>query len=258
MDLYWQTALLVLVYMTLFFVAATIWKNNSIVDFGWGLGFVVIALISLAAGGNYNGRTLLVTLLVSVWGLRLAYHIFRRNLGKPEDFRYLAMRNNWGKWAVPRAFMQVFMLQGLIMLIMAYPIVLNNTTSAGSIGLLEFAGLAIWIVGFLFEVTGDRQLKKFMATKAVEGGILQTGLWKYTRHPNYFGEATMWWGIFLICLPSESGIIGIMSPILITLMLLFVSGVPMLEKQYQNNEEYQEYAARTNAFVPWFPRERKM
>jgi steroid 5-alpha reductase family enzyme len=254
MDLYVQSIILVFIYMTLFFVVAQIKKNNSIVDMAWGIGFVMIAVYTLFIGGNYNPSSIIVTTLVCIWGIRLFYHILKRNLGKSEDFRYAAWRKEWGKWVVPRAFLQVFMLQGVIMLVIAYPIIMNNATTVASLGALEIIGLAIWIVGFIFEALGDKQLKDFIADKTNKGHIMKKGLWKYTRHPNYFGEATMWWGIFIISIPSSSGLMGIVSPIMITLMLLFVSGVPMLEKHYKDNKEFQEYAKVTSIFVPWFPR----
>lgn len=254
MELYMESAILVFVYMTLFFIIATIIKNNSIVDYGWGLGFVLIGIYSLIRSGNYNSKTLLVAILVSVWGIRLFYHIFLRNHAKPEDFRYATWRREWGKWLIPRAFLQVFMLQGMLMLIIAYPIILNNANSEGKLGFLEIIGLVIWIIGFVFEALGDKQLKEFIRTRKTKVSIIKTGLWKYTRHPNYFGEATMWWGIFLIALASKNGIWSIISPITITLLLVFVSGVPMLEKHYKDNAEYQEYAARTSKFIPWFPK----
>jgi len=252
MNLYFQSAVVVFFYMTLFFIIAQIKKNNSIVDMGWGLGFVVIAFYTLFINGNYSFLSILVTTLVSVWGMRLVYHILKRNLGKPEDFRYAAWRKAWGKWLVPRAFFQVFMLQGVIMLVIAYPIIMNNDRSIGSLGYREIIGLVMWIVGFIFEALGDKQLKEFIADKKNKGKIMKEGLWKYTRHPNYFGEATMWWGIFIISLSSKSGIYGIISPITITLMLLYVSGVPMLEKHYKNNKEFQAYAKVTSKFIPWF------
>jgi steroid 5-alpha reductase family enzyme len=254
MNIYLQSVGLVFVYMTIFFIAAQVKKNNSIVDMAWGIGFVIIAIYTLLIGENYNFPSVIVTTLVFIWGTRLFYHILKRNLGKPEDFRYAAWRKEWGKWVVPRAFLQVFMLQGAIMLIIAYPIIMNNATVKGSLGLLEIIGLTIWIVGFIFEALGDKQLKDFIADKGNKGHIMKEGLWKYTRHPNYFGEATMWWGIFIISIPSNSGILGIISPITITLMLLFVSGVPMLEKHYKDNKEFQEYAKVTSKFIPWFPR----
>ena len=142
------------------------------------------------------------------------------------------------------------------MIIIAYPIILNNDTASGSLGILEIIGLAIWIVGFIFESFGDKQLKDFISDKKNKGLIMKEGLWKYTRHPNYFGEATMWWGIFIISFSSKSGIIGIISPMIITLMLLFVSGVPMLEKHYKDNKEFQEYAKVTSKFLPWLPKKK--
>jgi steroid 5-alpha reductase family enzyme len=254
MNIYLQSVGLVFVYMTIFFIAAQVKKNNSIVDMAWGIGFVIIAIYTLFIGGNYNFSSVIITTLVFIWGMRLFYHILKRNLGKPEDFRYAAWRKEWGKWVVPRAFLQVFMLQGVIMLIIAYPIIMNNATVKGSLGALEIIGILIWIVGFIFEALGDKQLKDFISDKRNKGHIMKEGLWKYTRHPNYFGEATMWWGIFIISIPSNSGILGIISPITITLMLLFVSGVPMLEKHYKDNKEFQEYAKVTSKFVPWFPK----
>jgi len=254
MNLYLQSMGVVFIYMTIFFIVAQIVKNNSIVDMGWGLGFVVIAAYTLIASGNYNSRSIIITALVSVWGLRLFYHILKRNLGKPEDFRYVAMRKAWGKWVIPTAFLRVFMLQGILMLIIAYPIVMNNATIKGSLGALEIIGLVIWIVGFIFEALGDKQLKDFISDKKNKGHIMKNGLWKYTRHPNYFGEATMWWGIFIISLTSDSGIVGIVSPVVITLLLLYVSGVPMLEKHYKDNKEFQTYAKYTSIFIPLVPK----
>jgi steroid 5-alpha reductase family enzyme len=142
------------------------------------------------------------------------------------------------------------MLQGALMLVIAYPIIMNNATDTGSLTILEIIGLAIWIVGFIFEALGDKQLKDFIGDKKNKGHIMKKGLWKYTRHPNYFGEATMWWGIFIITLSSKSGIVGIVSPIVITLLLLYVSGVPMLEEHYKDNKEFQAYAKYTSIFIP--------
>ena len=213
--MYLESIILVFIYMSIFFIFAQIKKNNSIVDMGWGLGFVLISVYTLFAGKNYNLRAIIVTALVFVWGIRLFYHILKRNLGKSEDFRYAAFRREWGIFVMPRAFLQVFMLQGAIMLVVAYPIIMNNDTSKGDLGILEYVGMAIWIVGFIFEALGDKQLKNFIADKNNKGHIMKRGLWKYTRHPNYFGEATMWWGVFIITLSSKSGIVGIISPVII-------------------------------------------
>ncbi len=252
-ELFPQTVLIVFVYFLLFFIVAQVVKNNSIVDMGWGAGFVIVALATLFLGGYYTERSLLVTLLVAIWGLRLTYHIVRRNFGKPEDFRYAKWRKEWGRWLVPRAFLQVFMLQGVMMLAISYSVILINSYEGSSLNLLDITGLLVWITGFFFESVGDKQLARFLKDPANKGKVIQSGLWKYTRHPNYFGEATMWWGIFILALSVPLGWTGIISPLTITILLLFVSGVPMLEKQMMQNPEYREYAKRTSKFFPWFP-----
>lgn len=246
--------LLIVAYFSLFFLVAQIIKNNSIVDIGWGIGFVVVAWFSLLAAGNVTGRSLLVTGLVTVWGVRLFYHIIKRNWGKPEDFRYANWRKEWGKFVVVRAFFQVFMLQGLMMMIIAAPILLVNVSSDRSFGAPEMLGLAVWLIGFYFEAVGDKQLADFLKNPANRGKVMKSGLWRYTRHPNYFGEATMWWGIFLIAVSAQNGLLGIISPVTITYLLRFVSGVPMLEKKMMQRPEFVEYARETNAFIPWFPK----
>jgi steroid 5-alpha reductase family enzyme len=256
-DLFYQSVVLVFIYMTIFFIAAQMKKDNSIVDMGWGFGFVVIAVYTLIASSNYSVSSIIVTLLVCIWGIRLTYHIFKRNAGKPEDYRYAKWRKEWGKWLVPRAFLQIFMLQGALMLVIAYPVIMNNASNKVGFGALETVGLAIWIVGFIFESLGDKQLKDFIAKRKNKALVMKEGLWKYTRHPNYFGEVTMWWGIFLISLSSPSGIYGIISPITITFLILYVSGVPLLEKRYKDNEDFQAYAKITSKFIPWFPKENK-
>lgn len=248
------SALLIFIYFMVFFIVAQVIRNNSIVDMGWGFGFVVLALATLLLTGAYLERSLLLTLLVLIWGGRLTYHIVLRNWGKPEDFRYAKWRREWGSWLVPRAFLQVFMLQGLLMLIIGYPIILVNASSQPGLNLLDYLGLLVWLIGFYFEAVGDRQLADFKKDPANKGHVIKSGLWKYTRHPNYFGEATMWWGIFLIALSVPSGWSAVISPLTITLMLLYVSGVPMLERKYKDNEEFQAYAKVTNMFFPWFPK----
>ncbi len=253
-ELFTLAAIAVFIYFFIFFLVAQFIRNNSIVDMGWGAGFILVALVCLFSQGAYVERNLLMTLLVLIWGGRLSYHIVRRNWGKPEDFRYAKWREEWGRWLVPRAFLQVFMLQGVLMLIIAYPIILVNASPRPGLTVLDFLGLAVWIIGFYFEAVGDKQLAQFKQDPANKGHVIKTGLWKYTRHPNYFGEATMWWGIFLLGLSVPLGWSGLISPLTITGMLLFVSGVPMLEKKYKDNPEFQAYARVTNKFFPWFPK----
>jgi len=253
-ELLTQAILIVFIYFFIFFLVAQVIKNNSIVDMGWGAGFVLIAIATLFIEGAFSARNLIVTLLVTIWGVRLTYHIVRRNWGKPEDFRYAKWREEWGSWLVPRAFFQVFMFQGLMMLVIGYPIILINAYPGRGLTFFDIIGLLVWITGFYFESVGDKQLAEFLKNPANKGKVIQSGLWKFTRHPNYFGEATMWWGIFILALSVPLGWTGIISPLTITTLLLFISGVPMLERQMMKNPEYREYAERTSKFFPLPPK----
>jgi len=247
--------LLVFIYFLLLFFLAIIKKDNSIADIAWGTGFILVAGYNYFSNPNPSLRQLLVTLLITIWGLRLSIYIFSRNVGKKEDFRYAQWRKDWGKNWLLRSFLQVFMLQGLFLLTIVYPVfLLHNDTSGNSLTILDKIGFAVWIIGFYFQAVGDLQKTCFKNKPENKGKILQSGLWKYTRHPNYFGESAMWWGIFLIVLNVPNGWIAIFSPVIITFLLLFVSGIPLLEKKYENNSEFQAYAKHTSPFIPWFPK----
>jgi len=216
-----------------------------------------IASFTFLLHGPHPLPQIIITGLVSVWGLRLFYHIMKRNLGKPEDFRYAKWREEWGKWLIPRSFLQVYMLQGFFMYIISLSVSLPKDAGDSYSVPLMVAGLVIWITGFFFEAVGDYQLKVFLADPANRGKIMDRGLWNYTRHPNYFGEATMWWGIFLLALSGGASLLAVLSPLTITALLLFVSGVPLLEKAMADKPGYAEYAARTSIFVPWFPKKKE-
>ncbi len=247
------SSLAVFIYMLLWFVVAIIKKDNGIFDVAWGLGFVVLALLNLSLSENIYLTQLLITFLISVWAVRLALHISYRKRGKKEDFRYAAWREQWGKKAVLKTFVNVAMLQGFFMLIIGLPIIVVNYKPAPNFNIINYIGVAVWIVGFLFEAFGDYQLLKFKQDASNKGKIMTSGLWKYTRHPNYFGEAAMWWAVFLIAF-SGSYSWMIVSPITITFLLVKVSGVPMLEAKYKDNPHFIEYARKTSNFVPWFPK----
>lgn len=247
-----ETMIVVIGYFLGFFLLGTFLKNNSIVDQAWGVGFVLITFYSMISLGNFGIVSLLTTLLVTLWGGRLFYHIMRRNVGKPEDFRYANWRKEWGKYVIPRAFLQVYMLQALFMMVIAFPIVLIHQETEATLNAITAIGAIVWIIGYYFEVVGDAQLAAFKKNSANKGKLMTTGLWRYTRHPNYFGEAVMWWGIFIIALSVGASPLSIISPIAITYLLRFVSGVPMLEKAMKGRPGFEEYAKRTNIFVPWF------
>jgi len=252
-SIYFQIFLLVLLYFSLFFVIAVLKKDNSIVDIGWGLGYVYTANMTLYLTNNYNLRSFIITFIVTIWGLRLSYHIFKRNLGQGEDFRYAEWRKNWDHFYLT-SFLRVFMLQGVLLFIISTPIIKIISAPYQSLKIIDFIGLLIWGIGFAFETAADKQLKDFKSLDESEkdGHVLKSGVWEYTRHPNYFGDALVWWGFYTIALAVSGGWIFIFSPIIMTLLLRFVSGVPLLEKRYADDEEYQRYAKKTNKFFPWF------
>ena len=248
------SAICVFLYMSLIFVLAWIKKDNSIVDIAWGIGFILVAVLTFFLETGFVSRHVLVTVMIFMWGTRLATHITIRNKGRGEDFRYAQWRKDWGKWFFIRSFFQIYLLQGFLLIIIAYPVLLINHSKESGTGFLDILGLIIWLIGFFFEAVGDYQLSKFKGKAENKRKIMTKGLWKHTRHPNYFGETAMWWGIFLIAFSVKNGWTAIVSPLLITFLLLKVSGITMLEKKYVGNQEFEGYAKRTSAFFPWFPK----
>jgi steroid 5-alpha reductase family enzyme len=248
-----DSALIIFIYMIAWFIIAQIIKNNGIVDVAWGLGFVAVSTYFLISNDvDWNPTRIGLWAMVSIWGLRLSIHIANRSLGKPEDYRYQNFRKSWGKHQYLGAFFQVFMLQGIFMCIILMPIyaVYYYKPTEGFPTVLQMVGFSIFVFGFLFEAIGDYQLLKFSQKPENKGHIIQTGLWKYTRHPNYFGEATLWWGIAVYALSTHNGWIGLVAPIVVTVLVTKVSGVAMLERKYRDNPEFQAYAAKTPAFFP--------
>lgn len=242
------------VFVTSLFVVSFLIKRNDIADVAWGTGIFFVALVSYYSG--FKGElSLILTILAGLWGLRLTLRIFLRNRRKSEDFRYKKWREEWGKWFYLRSFLQVYLLQGLLMVVVGYSFIHVSIFGGGSIlSPIVFAGLLIWLIGYFFEVVGDWQLDMFIRSRPPAGNILSTGLWKYSRHPNYFGEVTMWWGIWLMILSLPFSYMALISPLTITFLILRVSGIPMLEKSFANNSNFQEYKKRTNAFFPWVPK----
>jgi steroid 5-alpha reductase family enzyme len=229
-------------------------KNSSIVDIFWGPGFVLVAWVNYFLSPFISPAKLLMTILVTIWGLRLALHIGMRNWGEPEDFRYVKWREENGARWWWFSFFKVFVLQGVIMWIVSAPIIsIIVTDGIPPLPPLALLGGLVWAYGFFFETVGDWQLARFIADPANKGKIMTTGVWKYTRHPNYFGDAAQWWGFYLIAL-SSGGWWTIFSPLLMTLLLVRVSGVALLEKTMKKKPGYEEYMKRTNAFIPWFPK----
>jgi len=245
----------ILTLMTILWLVSLWIKDASIVDTFWGFGFIVVtwATFMLTPQG-YLPRKQLMAILVTIWGLRLMLHIHLRNSGQPEDFRYAKWREENGSqwWWV--SFFKVFLLQGVLMWIISAPLLATQTSGFPAILTpLDYVGTLIWAFGFLFELVGDLQLTLFKGDENNRGKILTSGLWKYTRHPNYFGETLLWWGFYVIALAAGFWW-TIFSPIIMTFLLLKVSGVAMLERTMKTKPGYEEYMRNTNAFVPWFPR----
>lgn len=253
-TIYLYAAFIVSIYFLLFFILGQLLHDNSIVDIGWGSGFVFLAVFLAVRDGFESIEGLVVLTLTVLWGGRLTIYLFNRNKGKPEDYRYVNLRKRWGhKWARLKAFLNVYALQGVMLYLISLPIIHIFDKGETELLLLDYIGIGIWVIGYFFEVVGDRQLKQFKSKPENKGKLIQSGLWKYTRHPNYFGEATMWWGIFLVAF-SPAGLFTIISPIVITLLLLFVSGVPLLEKKYKGRPDFEAYKKVTPKFFPWFPK----
>ncbi|MGL5977529.1 MAG: DUF1295 domain-containing protein [Erysipelotrichaceae bacterium] len=240
-------ALVVWSYFTLGFLVAILKNKLSIVDSLWGPGFGVVGVAALVIYQNSSIVALLVVALVLVWGGRLSYHITKRNWGQKEDYRYAEMRERWqGRWFYLKVYCFVFLLQGCFLSIIAVGIVWIASQSLVEVTPLVIFGFVVALTGLAIEAISDAQLRAFKHAK--RGRFLMEGLWKYSRHPNYFGESLVWWGIFLIALASDAYWV-ILSPIFITYLLNYVSGIPLLEKKYKDNVEYQDYAKRTSRFL---------
>ncbi len=255
MNYYVMLGLVLFVYMTAWFGISILKKRNDVADIAWGLGFVLLAWVSFILSDTASVYGLVMGVLITVWGVRLAWHIHTRNKGKTEDYRYLAWRKEWGKWFYLRSYAQVYFLQGFFLFLILLPVLLvNKSENIGAFGVFGYLGVFVWLIGFFFESVGDAQLAAFIRDSRNKGKLMQYGLWQYTRHPNYFGEVTQWWGIWLISLGVTYSWYGIVGPLTITFLILKVSGIPMLEKKMEQHPEFAEYKRRTSVFIPLPPK----
>ncbi|MEO7112497.1 MAG: DUF1295 domain-containing protein [Polyangiaceae bacterium] len=240
--------------LTLWLVSLVL-KDASIVDPFWGTGFVIIAWVTFFRVGEVSARTLLLLGMVTIWGSRLSLYLLIRNLPHGEDFRYRAMRQSVGSrfWWV--SFLSVFSLQGILMWLISSPLQLTIAYKNSAIGLFEVVAALLWLVGFSFEAIGDAQLRAFKKDPASKDRVMDQGLWRYTRHPNYFGESLMWWGYGIYALATPGGVYALLAPAAMTFLLLRVSGVTLLEKSIGDRRPgYREYVERTSAFIPMPPK----
>ncbi|MEI6743549.1 MAG: DUF1295 domain-containing protein [bacterium] len=254
-DILLASAIAIAVLMFSMWLLSLILKNASIVDIVWGLGFVVVAWVTHSVADGNEARGWLLTLLTTAWGLRLASYLAWRNIGHGEDFRYKAMRKHYGAKFPLVSLFTVFILQGVLMWLVSLPVQLGQVSMNPSIGVLGIVGVVFFAVGLFFETVGDIQLARFKANTENAGKVMQSGLWKYTRHPNYFGDACVWWGLALIAAEAEIGVIGILGAVAMSILLRRVSGVTLLEKSLKKRKEgYSDYVARTSAFIPRPPK----
>lgn len=242
--------------MIIGWVYSLIKKDVTIADSLWGLGFVLIAWLTFFRADGFLLRKLLITGLVTVWGLRLFIHLSIRHRGKGEDPRYGLWREKHGQafWIV--SLFKVFLVQALFQWLIAMGVQYGQISDTPAhLTPLDVLGFLIWTIGIVIESFADLQLKQFLSAPANKGKIMNQKLWKYSRHPNYFGETLIWWGLFVIVLSTPWGFWTIVSPLLITYTLLKLTGVTLMEEtQFGDNPEYQRYIQKTNAFIPWFPK----
>lgn len=256
LQIYLNGLIGILTLMTILWIISVFIKNVSIVDMFWGFGFVMTNIVYYISTDIQYLRHYFLLILVFLWGMRLSIYLAKRNIGKGEDFRYQEFRKNYGEkryWWI--SYFQTFLLQGILMWIISLPLLgANYYTNSDSISIFDYIALIFFIIGIIFEAGGDFQLSKFKKNPANKGKVLNTGLWKYTRHPNYFGDSAVWWSFAFFSIAAQSywTIIG---SIVMTLMIIKVSGVALLEKSLKTQKpEYQEYIRKTSSFIPWFPK----
>lgn len=253
-DIYFQGLLLIVLFFTAVWVLSVFLKNAGIVDIFWGAAFVLVGMYYFIITPEISTRKILVIILTSIWGLRLSVHIMARNIGKPEDYRYQEFRRHYGErryWWF--SYFQVFILQGVLVWLISAPLLaISYNSSSNSFGFLDALGILVWLIGFTFEAGGDWQLARFKTNPENKEKLLTTGFWKYTRHPNYFGDAAVWWGFAILSVASGS-YIPLLSSVLMTWLIVKVSGVALLERTMKNTKPgFEEYVKRTSAFIPWF------
>ena len=256
-ELLYQGIVTVLGIVTLLWILSLIVKDSSIVDIFWGSGFVIMVWFYLFSLGNdfFTVRNMVFASLVSIWGLRLTIYLGYRNIGKPEDYRYQNFRKEGGKnyWWI--SYFRVFILQGFILFVISSLFVPAMKIEENIFSIFSYIGIAFWAIGLFFEAVGDWQLMIFKKNPDNKGKVMNKGLWKYTRHPNYFGDALLWWGYFMFALDYQAGFFFFFAPLFMTFLLMRVSGVPMLEAKLKTSRpKYAEYIAKTSAFFPRLPK----
>jgi steroid 5-alpha reductase family enzyme len=250
---------LIAVMMCAGWLASVAAKNVTLVDSLWGFGFVLVAWHTFAVSEGDFGRGLLLLVMVTAWGLRLSVHLSVRNWGHGEDPRYRKWRRAAGESFWWKSLFKVFLLQAVFLWVISLGVQVGQIAPRPEhLTVLDAAGFLVWLAGFVFESVGDWQLARFKADPNNRGKVMDRGLWAYTRHPNYFGEMLVWWGIFLVALSVPGGLWTVASPLVITAVLVKMTGIPLTESSIQERRpQYAEYRRRTSAFFPWFPKSKE-
>ncbi len=263
LESYLVATVVAVTYFSLWYLFALVKNNISVIDIGWGIGFIVVGLATLLYNDNLNNATLLMFNLVLVWAARLSLHVTMRQWHHGEDPRYSELRKKWKTDIWWNAYIRVFMGQAFSLLIISFPIIVVNSYATDLENfLLPYIGATIWSFGFLFEFFADYQLYKFKNLDVDEkkkhgwrGKVMKYGLWSYSRHPNYFGEILMWIGIYIFAINYPLGVFGFISPLYLTIAIIFITGVKRVEARYEGNRNYQKYKSCTSMIVPLPPRE---
>lgn len=255
-QIYLSGLAVIIAMMTLLWIMSILIRNVSIVDLFWGFGFVLVCLVYFLKTDGLAIRRIVILTMVVLWGLRLSIYLTWRNHGRGEDFRYQKFRKEYGEgsyWWF--SFFQVFLLQGVLMWLVSAPLLGSQFYGAGhNFGVLDVIGILLWIIGFIFETGGDLQLARFKADPSSKGKVLDKGFWRYTRHPNYFGDAAVWCGYGFLSLAAGS-YIPVFGSLLMIYLIIRISGVALLEKSLKDTKpEYKDYIEKTSAFIPWFPK----
>lgn len=259
-QIYFQGLFLILSLMTILWIVSILIANVSIVDLFWGTGFVILNCWYFLSAEVFTSRQIILLVLVAIWGLRLTVYLAVRNIGKGEDFRYREFRKKYGQknyWWI--SLFQTFLLQGVLMWLISSTLWgINQNTVENDLNIIDCFALLVWVIGFIFETGGDYQLAKFKRKVANKGKVLNSGFWRYTRHPNYFGDAAVWWGYGLSCI-AAGRYWHLSGSVLMTLLIIKVSGVALLEKTLKvQKPQYQDYIKKTNSFIPWFPKDSQL
>lgn len=238
--------------MSAWFLVAKSRKRIDTVDVAWGLGFVLVAWATLWQSPSFH--SVLIANIVTVWGIRLAYHIYSRHTFTKEDRRYIELSKKWKGNFWTRAYVSIFLVQGALLILVSLPITVASNTGISTLHWLSYVGVILWSAGFVIETVADKQLSDYLKRKN-RPAVMQEGFWRYSRHPNYFGELLQWWSVGIIALQVSYGWLGLIGPATLTILIVFISGIPPIERAKRSDKQYQVYRRKTSPLIPMPPRD---